>query len=229
MICISVTMVTNYCVETPRQQELLMQSWNTLGRKWAFRENSSNYHLIIKAVDCLKAPEVALGSKVLPCMVFYHLASFVVWRVTFGFAYFLFISTRLHCTKWWDTLCSFMYIMYFIHIQPLPNLFFISTSQRSPSSFPVVFPLTFLSFMYLNVGLICERKRDIYFFGSGIFVYMIPLILFFFMMVGNHFCVCVPVLTHTCMYTSITFILSFYLSMVTLYGSMAWVSLTIKQ
>lgn len=31
MICISVTMVTNYCVETPRQQELLMQSWNTLG------------------------------------------------------------------------------------------------------------------------------------------------------------------------------------------------------
>lgn len=107
-----------------------------------------------------------------------------------------------------------MYIMYFIHIQPLPNLFFISTPQRSPSSSPVVFPLTFLSFMYLNVGLIYERKRDIYLFGSGIFVYMIPLILFFFMMVGNHFFVCVPVLTHACMYTSITFTLSFHLSMV---------------
>lgn len=61
-------------------------------RTQAFRNNPSKYHLIIKDVDCLKAPEVAVGSKVLPCMVFYHLTSFVVWRVTFGFFYFIFFS-----------------------------------------------------------------------------------------------------------------------------------------
>lgn len=59
-------------------------------RKQAFRNNPSKYHLIIKDVDYLKAPGLAVGSKVLPCMVFYHLTSFVVWRVTFGFFYFIF-------------------------------------------------------------------------------------------------------------------------------------------
>lgn len=107
-----------------------------------------------------------------------------------------------------------MYIMYFIHIQPLPNLFFISTPQRSPSSSPVVFPLTFLSFMYLNVGLIYERKRDIYFFWIW-YICLHDTFNFIFLYDGRQpFFLCVPVLTHACMYTSITFTLSFHLSMV---------------
>jgi hypothetical protein len=57
-------------------------------RNYAFRDSPNKYNLTTKGVSCLKASEVAFGSKVSLCMVSFHLTTLILKRVMFCLPFF---------------------------------------------------------------------------------------------------------------------------------------------